>query len=144
MNCKAILCIITCLALTSCGGGSENAVQGSIQMPSHTTNPTTQAKTADQISSEMDAVWTSIVAEVGTPRASNVSQCGALPTGAKACGGPSRYVVYSREVANEERLRELTGSYTALEREWYIVTGAASTCSILLQPDVSLVAGQCM
>jgi hypothetical protein len=110
------------MLLASCGGSSDRAAE---------------------IGAEKDFVWASIVEEVGTPRASDVSQCAAIPLGAKACGGPSRYIVYSREVSDQARLSELTDRFTRLEKEENAIRNATSDCSFLMAPHVELVERIC-
>ncbi|HEV2609454.1 MAG TPA: hypothetical protein VGU61_04240 [Noviherbaspirillum sp.] len=129
-------CILCAPFLIACGGGSSGSV-------AQTTASAVPAKTEAQISEEMQKVWASLIAEVGTPLASDVSQCRAIPAGAKACGGPSRYVVYSTQVSNEERVRNLAESYTALENERNVMSHAISTCSLVMPPVIELAAGRC-
>jgi hypothetical protein len=132
---KPALGLLITALLASCGGSSPTATQ-TVQL-----SPSVRA--LPQITAEMDATLASIVTEVGTPLASDLSQCGALPAGAKACGGPSRYIVYSRQVSNEGRLRGLAEKYTNLERELNTLSQLASTCSIIMAPTVNLAAGKC-
>jgi hypothetical protein len=132
---KRIAFAFCAMGLVACGGSSGSTMQ--------TAASSAPARTEAQISAEMQAVWTSLIAEVGTPFASDVSQCRAIPAGTKACGGPSRYVVYSTQVSNDERVRSLAQTYTALEQEWNVVSQALSTCSMVMPPAIELVAGRC-
>jgi hypothetical protein len=91
----------------------------------------------------MAALHQAISAEVGTPAADDVSQCGVIAFGAKACGGPQGYIVYSRKVSNEQRLESLADQYAQLEREWNHRNRVISTCSIAMPPTPVIVNGQC-
>jgi hypothetical protein len=110
------------LILASCGGSPDRLAE---------------------IGVELDFVWSSMVEEVGTPRATEQSQCAAMAAGAKACGGPTRYIVYSRELSDEARLRELADGFTRLEMEQNKLLNAMSDCSMLIAPPLELVAGVC-
>ena len=77
------------------------------------------------------------------PRATRTASCRALAYGVKACGGPSRIVVYSTEQTDTLRLRTLTDRFTTLEDEHNRRTGAASDCMFLSVPPVELLGGMC-
>lgn len=98
---------------------------------------------AQELREQMSTLRQAIVREVGVPSADDVSQCGVVPFGAKACGGPQSYIVYSRKVTNEERLKSLTAQYAQLEQEWNHRNKVISTCSMALPPVPVIVDGQC-
>ena len=123
------------LSLVACGGSSGPAT--------HPAAVAVPARTEAQITEEMQKVWALLIAEIGTPLAGDLSQCRAIPAGTKACGGPSRYVVYSTQVSNEERVRAFAETYTALENERNLASQAVSTCSMVMPPAIELAAGRC-
>jgi len=124
MALKRLCFIAGCMCIASCGGG-ENT------------------RTTAEVRADLDLTWAAVVSEVGTPLADSIHQCAAIALGAKPCGGPSRYVVYSRQVSDEARLRMLAQRYTELEREWNAATDAISDCSLVVAPTVTLAGGQC-
>lgn len=105
--------------------------------------PTTVTSKATALTQEMSTLQAQIAVEVGIPAATDVAQCGALAAGAKACGGPTHYIVYSRAVSDEARLRELVERYTQAERQLNQVEGRMSDCAMVLAPVVALVDGVC-
>ncbi len=75
------------------------------------------------------------------PSATRAASCRAVAYGSKACGGPSRAVIFSTEKTDSTRLRTLTDRYTTLEDEHNRRTGAVSDCMFLMTPEVTLGAG---
>ncbi len=51
--------------------------------------------------------------EIGKPRAKRLTQCKVIAFGAKACGGPTTYLVYSSLQTKENKLRRLVGQYNS-------------------------------
>lgn len=81
--------------------------------------------------------------EIGTPVAQSVSECHTIGVGAKPCGGPSHYLVYSTRVADEDRLMALVESYNEVEAELNRKEGRISDCAYLTAPQVTLEDGVC-
>jgi hypothetical protein len=84
--------------------------------------------------------------EIGTPSASFASQCKLIGFGAKPCGGPEHYLVYSTMANNtdEPRLKELVSEYNQLQRKINQESGRAGTCNIPSKPDVEVVGEVCV
>jgi hypothetical protein len=85
-----------------------------------------------------------IDAEIGDAEASNVAACRALPLGAKPCGGPWTYLVYSAEASDPERLSELAAEYDAVDAERNRACELVSDCMMVMPPDVALEGGRCV
>lgn len=85
-----------------------------------------------------------IQAIIEPPTASNLAQCQAIAFGAKACGGPKTYLIYSTAQTDEARLRTLVNEYNRLDAERNERLGLGSDCALVVQPDVALVGGQCV
>jgi hypothetical protein len=81
--------------------------------------------------------------EIGTPAAQHVSECRTIGVGAKPCGGPWHYLVYSRRVADEERLVALVEEYNQTEAELNRKEGRMSDCGYATAPRVTLEEGVC-
>lgn len=99
---------------------------------------------ADGLQSEMHDIRLSIDREIGEARAQRPEQCRVHPVGAKACGGPQAYLVYSTATSSERQIEELARRYTEAEQKYNRVTGSASTCSYLMPPAVGLENGKCV
>lgn len=84
-----------------------------------------------------------ILAEIGDAEAAHVRQCRTIAFGSKPCGGPWRYLVYSREAANEERLKDLVAVYNDEQQRLNDQEGLISDCMLVTRPDTTLVDGQC-
>ncbi len=81
--------------------------------------------------------------EIGKPRAKRSSQCRAIAFGAKPCGGPKSYLIYSTLQTNETKLKRLVNQYNSLEEKINKETDAMSDCMLIEEPTVSLVNGMC-
>jgi hypothetical protein len=85
-----------------------------------------------------------IDAEVGIPRADRLAQCKHIAFGAKPCGGPWRYLVYSTARTDETRLKKLVSDYNALEKQINVEEGLVSDCSYVTEPELVLEGGVCV
>jgi hypothetical protein len=71
------------------------------------------------------------------------SDCVALAVGAKACGGPTSYVVASTHNPEFDSLKALITELTEQERAESARSGAVSNCSFLMEPAVACEANLC-
>ncbi|HYD79021.1 MAG TPA: hypothetical protein VEC06_04370 [Paucimonas sp.] len=153
MRYQSAFCVAGGILLASCGGGTPGtAIQAPSIMttpaptPTPTPTPTPpsgQARPVAEIETDLRAAWAAIVAEIGNPTAGEAAQCGILPVGARACGGPESYIAYSRTVSNETRLLALAETHSRLSSERNQATGAISTCILMMPPSAQLVDGVC-
>jgi hypothetical protein len=81
--------------------------------------------------------------EVGKPKAKRLSQCRVIAFGAKPCGGPKSYLIYSTLQTNENKLKRLINQYNSLEEKINKETDAMSDCMFIEEPTVNLVNGIC-
>ena len=65
------------------------------------------------------------------------SSCQSIAFGTKPCGGPWRYLVYSRANVNEGKLKELVSEYNALEAMRNSHCTASPDCPTVTKPKVS-------
>lgn len=84
-----------------------------------------------------------IQALVGTPACTSDAQCHTLAIGAKACGGPERYLAWSSAHTPETELRSLGEAYKEERRAANAASGMMSTCSFLADPGAVCKAGTC-
>lgn len=71
------------------------------------------------------------------------SKCTVMAYGAKACGGPIGYLVYSSGNVKESELKKLVEEFTDLQSLMNDQYGYISDCSIASPPDVSCLDGNC-
>ena len=81
--------------------------------------------------------------EIGTPTANEPSQCKLIAFGAKPCGGPARYLVYSTEKTNESRLKQLVREFNGLAKKINEERKMMSDCMFVTEPKVELVDKVC-
>ncbi|HCU64434.1 MAG TPA: hypothetical protein DF774_01600 [Rheinheimera sp.] len=92
---------------------------------------------------ELQAMYQDIVQLVGQAKASSVAQCRVVGLGAKPCGGPQSYLVYSAEQGNETELLAKVARYNLLVQQHNQQLGLISDCAVVPKPGVVLVEGVC-
>lgn len=81
--------------------------------------------------------------EIGTPGASEAAQCKLIAFGAKPCGGPAEYLVYSTAKTDEARLKQLVNEFNQLAKKINQEQKILSDCMFVTEPKVGLVGGIC-
>jgi hypothetical protein len=74
---------------------------------------------------------------------SSSSVCRTIAFGAKACGGPQRYLIYSTAATDSARLAREVARYNDAERKRNREEGRMSDCMMVVRPQVSCISGQC-
>jgi hypothetical protein len=90
-----------------------------------------------------DHLRESIARQIGTAACSSPAVCRTLPLGAKPCGGPRQYLVYSLSVTDSARLAVDAARYNQAEALKNRDEGLVSDCSMLIAPRVSCVSRKC-
>lgn len=72
------------------------------------------------------------------------ADCATIGFGAKPCGGPWEYLVYSKSSVDEEVLKELVARYNEFNDVLNRRYGWSSTCDVAIRPEVSCVDGRCV
>ena len=93
---------------------------------------------------DLAALLQEIRTAAGIARADELSQCKAIALGAKPCGGPERYLVYSTLAADEARLPALVERYNAAAEQLARDQDLASDCQVIEEPVLGLEGGFCM
>jgi len=138
MRLKAMLYIFVTVALAGCG--YTNGTNGE----------TPVGCDSAAFEQRLETLRTSIDEEIGEAEASDVAACRTLPLGAKPCGGPWSYLVYSTEVSDSTRLADLAdladlaAEYHAVNAEWNAACDLSSDCMMVGPPDVILENGRCV
>jgi hypothetical protein len=92
----------------------------------------------------LDGLRESIARQVGTAACSSPTVCRTLPMGAKPCGGPRKYLVYSVSTSDSARLAVDVARYSQAEARLNEEKGLVSDCSAVVKPEVSCVSGRCV
>ena len=90
------------------------------------------------------ALLARIEAEVGDAACTSSAQCRTLPIGAKACGGPARWMAWSTTTGRADQLLAWSAQLADLQRRRFEATGMMSTCSIVPDPGAVCQAGRCV
>jgi hypothetical protein len=85
-----------------------------------------------------------IQAEVGTAACDSTQQCQTIAIGAKACGGPERYLAWSSKDNDGKKLKALAQAQAEASRKQQQADGMMSTCSIVTDPGATCEAGRCV
>lgn len=93
--------------------------------------------------SNLPGLRQSITAQVGEARCSSDAVCRTIALGAKPCGGPWQYLVYSTSATDSARLAGEVVRYNEEEQRLNRAEGRISDCSLVAQPRVSCASGRC-
>lgn len=92
---------------------------------------------------KMDLVLTQIKQLIGEASCTDSKQCASLAIGAKACGGPRSYRVYSTLNTDTQKLIDLGQQYKSLNKRYNKESGLMSDCMMVMPPVVSCVKKTC-
>lgn len=121
---RSLGALIFTLVAMACAGGQSSSV------PARTT------------SQDLDSLRAVIQQAIGVTAESTAS-CRLIAFGAKPCGGPWRYLVYSVEATDSVRLADLVDEYNQAEAKLNREQGRVSDCSVARRPALVLEGGQC-
>jgi hypothetical protein len=117
--------IAVAIALIACGTGNP---QGDAVPPAP---------------SNLDSLRHTILSLVAEPSCKDVGECRALPFGAKPCGGPWSYLVFSTQVTDSTELARVVRQYGEREAELNRELGRVSDCQMVAPAKLECVAGRC-
>jgi hypothetical protein len=129
-----------CLALAACNAEAPPR-SGDAPSPSDSSVVDPEVPRAQQ---RLDSLATAIDAAVGDAGAEDVSQCRAVAYGAKPCGGPWRYLVYSTAATDSTRLAWMVNEYTDTQDYLNRKLGRISDCAVVTEPSLALEEGRCV
>ncbi len=70
--------------------------------------------------------------------------CASIAWGAKPCGGPWGYLVYAPSNVDVPHLEQLVDEYNQLQDEVNQLTGAASDCAFVTEPELECLDDICV
>jgi len=85
-----------------------------------------------------------ITQEIGSALCDTPQQCQTIAIGARACGGPERYLAWSSKSSDGMQLKALAQAQTEAARQQQQEGGMASICSIVTDPGATCVANRCV
>ena len=80
---------------------------------------------------------------LGKASCTDSSQCHTVPIGARACGGPQRYLAWSSTDTSGDALQALADRYKAERQAEIKAKGEISDCRFLVDPGAVCRAGTC-
>jgi len=86
-------------------------------------------------SARLAALWNEIQALAGESRCSADRHCRALPIGAKPCGGPWSYLIYSQDGIDSAQFQAKVREHRALESALNRRSLAVSDCEFIAPPE---------
>ena len=130
-----LLCLVP---VSSCSGGNVE------QMEVREAPASQDQAQLDSLRQRISALRSRVQAQVADPVATSLESCRAMPFGAKPCGGPWTYIVYSTEVADSTELEEIVARYNAVEAELNHRTGQTSDCAVVAPPRLTWDGSRCL
>ena len=98
------------------------------------------AALADQ---SLDSLRAAVLELIGEPTAASMAQCRLIGFGAKPCGGPSSYLLYSMETTDSTSLARAVATYNAEAGRANRESGGISNCRVETPPGLAFASGRC-
>jgi hypothetical protein len=133
MDRTAVVALLVGLALSAC---NRIPILGSLPTAWHAS----QEKADQQKLRQMRTVIDSLV---GTAACDSVEDCRYTGLGAKACGGPQGYLIYSVTQTDTAALAVKVAEYNRFEQEMNRTYGYVSDCAMVAEPVLGRLAGRC-
>ena len=92
---------------------------------------------------QMDQLKTQMTEMIGDASCTDNSQCASLAIGAKPCGGPYAYRVYSSLNTDTQKLTDLAQHYKMLNKRYNKESGLMSDCMMVMPPAVACIKNTC-
>lgn len=92
----------------------------------------------------LDRMRAEIVQSIEDLTCSDATDCAAIAFGAKPCGGPWEYLLYSRIGVDEAELQRAVEAYNQLNHELNARWGWVSDCALAPQPRPDCVEQTCV
>ena len=90
------------------------------------------------------AMKTDVLQVVAEGDFSAIGECRALPFGAKPCGGPWEYLIYSTTDTDTLKIEEKVDAYNEWNRVLNSRYGYISDCGIAAEPQLLCLNGKCV
>ena len=99
--------------------------------------------TDDELTQEMTRLTMAAQDLIGDAWCNGSDDCRTMGWGAKPCGGPSMYLVYSSTETSTAQLQAIADRFHDLGAEYNRRKGLISDCALTPRPDVDCVNGRC-
>lgn len=145
MRVMLILCAAALTAACSAPDGGDSDKASPMPGDRRAGTPAETAPTGDQNRdmARVDSMKAAARALANTGGCESTGQCASIAMGARACGGPSEYIVYCALTTDTAALQRAVDDVERAERAYNASHGIISTCEMLLAPRVELAGGVC-
>lgn len=92
---------------------------------------------------QMDQLMVQMTEIIGDANCTDNNQCANLAIGAKPCGGPSSYRVYSSLNTDTQKLADLAQRFKALNKRYNKESGLMSDCMMTMPPAIACIKNTC-
>lgn len=106
--------------------------------------PPAAPPTPAPVAGKTEQLWQKIQAANADLSCATQSDCHTIGAGAKACGGPERYLAWSSKNSDGAALKALVAQHAAARRADDKREHMMSTCSMISDPGASCRAGVCV
>ena len=90
------------------------------------------------------ALKTEVLLLVGEAECSDIGECRSFPLGAKPCGGPWEYLIYSITDSDTLKIKEKAEEYNEWNRVLNSRYGYESDCGMTEEPQLLCLSGKCV
>ena len=124
---KLMIPMASCMvmAAVACGPNQRNVANAELDSP------------------PLDSLRATVLRLIDERSATSIGQCRLTAFGAKPCGGPRGFLVYSMEATDSTDLAQAVATYTAEDDRVNRALGLASDCALVERPQITFTAGQC-
>ena len=140
VNTMAVL-LVAAFALSACSDDAEQAINVELQPEAAELKEQYSGKITPE---QLNELAGDIFRLVGTPEADSPEQCQALPFGAKPCGGPASWLVYSTKVTDSEQLAAKVQQYNELSERYNKQEELVSDCAVVNPVVTNVINGICV
>lgn len=134
---RALLLLVAAMSLAACTQLIDSGTEAPAAEASAFRDEADYRAQREQAVADLDAL-------IGEAAAAQVSACRVVAVGAKACGGPMAYRVYSATASDASRVEAAAARVTALDRRANEQFQYVSDCMLVEPPQVALVDGRCV
>jgi hypothetical protein len=107
-------------------------------------NPFTSDDDEEEDKEKLQEMHNKILQLIGEPSCTGVDQCRYIAFGAKPCGGPWEYLVYSASQTDSTTLLTLVAKYNRFQAELNRKYGYGSDCDVPSPPVLGCSDGRCI
>ena len=102
-----------------------------------------QAGTPAADTSDLASLRSDVRSLIGDAACTHISQCRLIAFGAKPCGGPRQFLVYSIAATDSMTIEAAVMRYNARDAEVNRLYNRTSDCALVSQPRIRVVNGRC-